>query len=153
MDLNEARDLAEALMEDFDLTRYGWTFRWDDSVRRFGVCRFTDYSIGLSRKIVRMNDRAEVEDTIRHEIAHALAPRTAAHGPVWEAFCEVTGAKPQRCSDAKAPEPGWVVRCPSGCQTHRRYRVSSRLKTASCGYCHETFVIERATVDEIAQMG
>ena len=65
--------------------------------RTFGLCDFLKREIRISRKLAAINDRAVVEDVIRHEVAHALAGRGAGHGPRWVDACSVTGARPRAC--------------------------------------------------------
>jgi len=93
----------------------GWRFAFDDAKRRFGAChRGWDKKITLSRPLTLLNDRAEVEDTIRHEIAHALCPPKCGHGPAWKVMCKRTGAKPERCydrEDVDAPKGDWQATC------------------------------------------
>jgi hypothetical protein len=71
--------------------------------------------ISLSRAFVEGNERAVVEDTIRHEVAHALAwehDRETGHGAAWAKWCEVTGAEPRRCYDeAEVVLPAPRYRC------------------------------------------
>jgi hypothetical protein len=35
-------------------------------------------------------------DTLRHEVAHAIAGHAAGHGPAWRAACRMVGANPER---------------------------------------------------------
>ena len=95
MNLFDARDLAVRLMKEFKL--FGWRFRFDSARRRFGQCSYCDKIISLSKHLVAINDRSQVENTIRHEISHALAGHTAGHGPAWRQMAMSCGAKPERC--------------------------------------------------------
>lgn len=125
MNADEAVYLAEDILEEFRLT--GWTVALDNSVARFGVCRYRTKTISLSRRIVELNDEAEVEDTIRHEVAHALAGSDAGHGPEWRAACLRTGARPFRCYDSSAivtPVPRWHLICPEHGVIATRHRRS-----------------------------
>ena len=77
------------------LTVRGWTFGFDRARRRLGVCRPRDKRITLSAHLSRTLPPAEVEDTVRHEIAHALdhelhpsCPRPTCPRP------DVEGARP-----------------------------------------------------------
>ena len=68
--------------------------------RTFGLCDFAKREIRISRKLAAINDRAVVEDVIRHEVAHALAGPGSGHGPRWRDACRVTGAQVRACIDA-----------------------------------------------------
>ena len=73
MDLSVAEKLAISLMDRHGLLDKGWHFKYDNAVKRFGVCMFRPKVIGLSSKLTLLNDREKVKDTILHEIAHAIA--------------------------------------------------------------------------------
>jgi predicted SprT family Zn-dependent metalloprotease len=141
--LADAEKLALELMAQFGLMP-NWRFEFDDAVRRFGCChrhntrrymggRFAQLSDGgkitLSRELVSRNDREQVEDTIRHEIAHALCPPRCGHGPEWKAMCARTGANPERCYDhteVDAPQGDWTATC-GGCgRVHHKFRQPKR---------------------------
>ena len=64
-------------------------FGWDDSRRRAGQY-WPDGSITLSRHLMAIWPQPEIDDTIRHEIAHALAPLDSNHGPAWRHACRIT---------------------------------------------------------------
>lgn len=102
MDLQLAGKLAIAEMDKYHLISKGWTFRFDNARRRFGLCRYTTKTIYLSRHLVGMNAEAEVLNIIRHEVAHALAGSAAGHGRLWKLQCLVTGARPERCYSQKS---------------------------------------------------
>ncbi len=135
MNTTEAENLARTLMADFSVT--GWRFAWDRSVRRFGQCRHRSREIGLSRPLTELNDRAEVEDVIRHEIAHALAGPDAGHDQAWKRACVVTGARPERCYDSAAvekPPAPWRVECPRcGTIAERHRRPRGKVTHTRCG--------------------
>lgn len=122
-------------MAEFGLTAKGWRFQWDDAERRFGCChhgfgfnrltgapvQLKDPYISMSRSLTLLNDQAKVEDTIRHEIAHALCKpqRGVHHGDDWKRMCAVTGAKPVRCysaADTVVVKQDWSATC-EGCGT------------------------------------
>jgi hypothetical protein len=71
-------------MGAFGLTAAGWTFAFNDRRRSLGYCRFPSRGrpgrVELSRHHVRKNPLGAVENTLRHEIAHALAGEPG-HGP------------------------------------------------------------------------
>lgn len=76
-----------------------------------GICKYRKKAIELSAEYVRLNGQDRVLDTIRHEIAHALAGAKAKHGPVWKTWCLQVGAKPERCAPATTPatEKRWQL--------------------------------------------
>lgn len=129
--LEDARVLAELWMEHHGLR--GWRFAFDNAARRCGYCDGRRRVISLSRPYVEMNDEAEVEDTILHEIAHALAPEGEHHGPRWRAIAARIGASPVRCAgeEVRMPPPPFIGKCPACQREIRRHRR----RNISCGRC------------------
>ena len=60
-----------------------WSFKFDNAKRRAGLCSWDKKTISLSLHFVLMNKKDEVELTLLHEMAHALAPHREHHGRVW----------------------------------------------------------------------
>jgi SprT protein len=136
MTLEHAQKLAEDLLRRHKLAPE-WSFAFDRSKVRFGKCNFGKRQISLSRHLVQLNSEQEVRDTILHEIAHALAPRGAGHGPVWKALARSIGCSGQRCygQEVLRPTPKHKATCPS-C---RRVIYRHRRTTIACGKCAPVF--------------
>jgi len=137
------------LMEAHGLTRLGWTCVFDERpVSRFGQCRTIEKQIGLSLKLVVLNNEDAVRDTILHEIAHALDTvrhgRHSGHGPRWKAICREIGANP-RCyysesvvtpvTKPRKLSPIRIGRCQRCATEYPRRRVMA----TSCGKCSKTY--------------
>ena len=118
------------------LTARGWTFGFDRARRRLGVCRPRDKRITLSAHLSRTLPEAEVEDTVRHEVAHALDHELnpsrrgrRAHDATWRALARRCGAAPERCftgdvpTDPTAP---YAAACPSCGASRDLYRQPVR---------------------------
>lgn len=114
---------------------HDWNARVDHAKTRFGVCNYTKKTIGVSLSLARVNPLSETEDTILHEVAHALAGHSAGHGPLWKAKCREIGARPIRCSSANGVEPKWLVVCPNGHVRGGRHRRTKAVERRSCGEC------------------
>jgi len=129
MELNAAQQLASRLLSEFGLAQQGWIFDWDDAKRRFGSCSHRRKTITLSRVLTLRNEPKQVEDTIRHEIAHALCDAKEHHGPAWKAMCVRVGANPERCFDSEevdTPMGDWRATC-GGCgRVHHKFRRPKR---------------------------
>ncbi len=134
MNVAEAVELGEILLGEFGL--YSWAIALDRSKVRFGQCRHRNHTIGLSKALVELNAREDVEDTIRHEIAHALCGVGAGHGRAWKSMCYRVGARPQTCYDSNkvvaAPAP-WALVCPTDGYRHPRHRRTARKYVHRCG--------------------
>lgn len=143
-------------MAEFGLTAQGWRFEWDDAERRFGCChhgygftrighapvRLKDPYISMSRSMTLLNEQPKVEDTIRHEIAHALCKpqKGVHHGEDWKRMCRVTGAKPERCysaADTVVVKQDWSATC-GGCGTiYYKKKMPRAYHTFSCPECRK----------------
>lgn len=69
--------------------------------RALGRCVYSRNEIELQRRYVQENSVEIVLDTIRHEIAHALAGHKAGHGPEWKMWAIKVGAVPEATVDSK----------------------------------------------------
>jgi predicted SprT family Zn-dependent metalloprotease len=136
MDLTKARKLALRLMREHAVPG-DWVFQFDRSKVRFGKCNYGEKEISLSEYLVELNDEAEVRDTILHEIAHALLPRGAGHGPKWRAMAESIGCQPRRCygEEVARPLPKYKGTCPGCRRVIRRHRRTM----IACGKCSPVF--------------
>lgn len=144
MDLRTTEKLALELMAKHGLDKTIWSFKWDNSKKRFGVCKYSFKSrfdrtiirgiIGLSRHLVELNDEPKVRDTILHEIAHALCPGQG-HNIVWKRKCIEIGAIPIRCYSSKeveTPTMRYQAVC-DGCQTlHQKTKIVKPSVKRSC---------------------
>lgn len=136
MNLNETEKQARALMAAHGVAHLDFAF--DNGKRRLGATHFIGgkpIKITLSKHFVQKQTPDEVRDTVLHEIAHALAGRTAGHGPKWKAQARAIGANPQRCSDTTArPEAAVQGFCPN-CQTVTAQMHRLPLRVYYCAPC------------------
>lgn len=126
MNHSAALHLAITLMNKHNLLVSGWSFKFDNAKRRFGVCSHRKMTISLSRHLVGLNDKEQVEDTILHEIAHALVGPGHGHDAVWKAKCVEIGAKPERCyndDDVTVPTAKYKAICDGCGRTHKVHRL------------------------------
>jgi predicted SprT family Zn-dependent metalloprotease len=93
MIINDARSLAYTLLERYGLSH--WSVKFDRAVKRFGQCQYEGQAISLSTKLTELNSKDRVEQTILHEIAHALT-RGHGHDRVWRAKALAIGHKSGR---------------------------------------------------------
>jgi predicted SprT family Zn-dependent metalloprotease len=137
MELSQAEQLA------IDLIRKHcpiYSFKWSKATRCFGTCNRTDKVITLSKPLTELNDIHNVQDTILHEIAHALTPTDKGHGWRWQEMCRRLGAKPVRCYSGEnvilppTNRRGFIYECP-GCKKEiTRYKTIINRKV-SCRDC------------------
>jgi predicted SprT family Zn-dependent metalloprotease len=134
----DAHYLGTALLREHGLD--DWKFVLDNSKRRVGECRYHKREIGLSIWFLEKSSEAEIEDTIKHEIAHALVgPDVKSHGDEWKAKAVEVGAKPRALAGEEAvssAKPNYVMRCPSCGREWPRYRMRRRNFGAKCPNCN-----------------
>ena len=133
MKLHEAETLGNTLMKLHGLN--DWTFKFDNSVRRFGACMYRGKIISLSRKMVEINNVSKVKNTILHEIAHAIAGYRAGHGNEWKEVCIRIGAKPERCyssKDTNVVKLKYYAVCGACGKEHEKARIKYKERKRSC---------------------
>ena len=123
MDLKVLEEIARQEMRANGL--HGWTFALSNAKRRLGVCKYKEKRIEIAEYYARHSPEESVLDTLRHEIAHALAGPAAKHGPRWKAVAARLGATPRACetSGQAVVQPGdWRATCPACRKTVHLYR-------------------------------
>lgn len=98
MDLMTAQTKALEAMAQHGLTKSGWTFSFDRATSRLGQTNFTKKKITISKHFTSAATEEQFEQTLLHEIAHALLPPFAKHGPVWKQTARAIGYKGSRTS-------------------------------------------------------
>jgi predicted SprT family Zn-dependent metalloprotease len=129
MNIEETRKLAEKLFKEFGLEDYKFKISSRTGVKYLGRCWPRQKYIEISLwHIVKHPEH--VEETVRHEIAHALDYirfKKIGHGLSWKAMCLVTGANPSKviCYDTT---PLWRAKgtCPKCGKTFFRLRMPRR---------------------------
>ena len=138
MNLLEAKSLAIELMDKHNLLDLGWHFSFDNSKRRFGVCKHRIKAIGLSAPLTELNDISQVKDTILHEIAHALVGANEGHNWVWKQKAIEIGCNGERCYsriDVEMPKGNYQAICPNCKHIHNKYKAPRKTVRQSCGVC------------------
>jgi predicted SprT family Zn-dependent metalloprotease len=133
MNTEELETIAAREMARYGLQ--GWTFALADTRRRLGACLYGKKRIEIAAYHAANSPAESVLDTLRHEIAHALAGPAAGHGPLWKAIAVRLGATPRACE--VSPEipikPGaWQATCPTCSRTVHLYR---RPRSLAGYYC------------------
>lgn len=128
--LEQAINRGYALMKMHGLT--DWSLKLDHARRRAGSCDYNKKQITLSRHYVRFAEVAHIEDTILHEIAHALVGPKHGHDAVWRMKAREIGCTATRCHTLEFASPPWVMHCPKGCFESPRHRRTPNLVCAKC---------------------
>ena len=104
MTINQAIVLARKIISKHSELRY-WTVTSNNRKRAFGVCSYTNRQIELSSHLVPVMTDEAINDTIVHEIAHALCPNHS-HDNVWKQKCIELGGSGQRCGGVEKYKNG-----------------------------------------------
>ena len=88
MNLADARVMAEELIQQH-CPHY--TFHFNNQKRTFGICKYHDQRIELSRVHTQLEPEEKVRNTILHEIAHAIAGHENGHNRVWKSIARSIG--------------------------------------------------------------
>lgn len=136
MDTHEMRLIAEAA-----LVRHGlsdWTFGFDRGTNRFGLCRYTEKRITMSRRLVELNDVERCKSTLMHEVAHALVGYAHGHDAVWQAKAIELGSDGRaRFSESNTKMTyKYKARCGVCGTEHKRQKMTARANRESCGVCY-----------------
>lgn len=109
-------------------------FKLNSNKRRLGVCKFRrDRWLGTEKCLqVELSvyvfplGWAEIEKTLKHECAHAIAGSKAGHGPEFVRVCQRLGIPGDRCGPVMSSiEHKFTMRCSNGCWSkpvHKRKR-------------------------------
>ncbi len=122
---------AHFLMQKHGLTRQGWRFRFDHARVRAGQCSYAKKFISISRHFATNASRAEVTDTLLHEIAHALTPNHG-HDRVWRSVALELGCNGQRCHSSRFMKARYIQQCSNRCWQREAHR---KRKNLVCRYC------------------
>lgn len=129
--------VASELMRQHGLDS-SWKFAFDSAKQRAGLCNYTDFEISLSKYIVQYHSIDQSEQVILHEIAHALAGKSAGHGPNWKKVAKSLGYRGEKFTGKEIAEKTakFIGQCRNG---HRHYRFKSPRAKLACGYCGRGF--------------
>jgi len=132
MDLFDAEIMAKELISKY-VPHYRFAFNNLKTVN--GQCNYTTRTINLSRPLTKLRSREAVQNTIMHEIAHALT-QGSKHGHAWQMQMLRFGLKPERCSSDKVDKSSisnWKAVC-RFCRKESFFVRKPRV-VRSCGDC------------------
>ena len=132
--LVRVQEYARTMLDAYGLT--DWKVGWGRSKIDAGICEHggkTPKTLRFSAPLFSVWTWAQCEDTILHELAHALTPGKG-HGPIWKAKCRELGAKPTARwgADGERKIQRWMGLCPSGHEINRDRRPKDRLSCLKC---------------------
>jgi predicted SprT family Zn-dependent metalloprotease len=128
MNLKLAEVIAQDLMRFYNLK--DWSFSFDRSLTRLGLCSHSKKTISLGTHATTVNTEEQVINTVLHEIAHALVGSAHGHDATWRAKAIELGHSGARCGTiaVKAPSKHAII-CHSCNTTWNLYRLTKRYQT------------------------
>jgi len=111
----------------------GWSFQFDHATQRAGCCNYQTRVISLADAYARSATDEEIDDTLLHEIAHALVGKAHGHDQVWQAQAVALGCSGQRCYDVQFTPPRYIMTYTNACWVTTAER---RQRGAVCRTCH-----------------
>ena len=146
--LLEIEALAHRLLTKFKsdgTLPHAWAFGFDLATSRAGVCRYSERRIDLSVSYCLAATRAEIEDTVLHEIAHAIVGPRHNHDAVWKAKAREIGCAGERCHRVQHSTPKWVGECGCGQQWFRQTLQRRIMRNRVCAKCNGVITWRRNT--------
>ena len=130
-----------------------WSFQFDNGRKRAGSCQYGTQVISLSYEFAKHAPEDEIQDTILHEIAHALVGKAHNHDDVWQATAIEIGCSGRRCHDLQFTLPRYIVQCEHGCwvATAERRRHNVICKRCRGALVYQTYTEERWQHAQAAQ--
>lgn len=131
MTLNEALDYTDMKLHEHGLIDEGWRASVNNRKSCFGVCNYTQKTIGLSSILIPNCNDKNVKETILHEIAHALTPGHH-HDKVWKRKCIEVGGN----GEAQGGTENYI-------NGDNGFLLKQSKYTATCPECGHTEAIHR----------
>lgn len=127
--------LAKELFKQFGIEEY--KFYRTKTTSRLGYCDYRTRTITVS-----LYNTDDWEDTLRHEIAHAVQFKRDGysdhHGKRWQEVCLEVGAEPKRCGHMEVPHKYKLV-CNECGETYLR---NKKMFGYRCGKCKGSLNLE-----------
>ena len=124
-------NLARSEMDKYVLCN--WKLELDYAKVRAGACHFTEKKISFSRHFLKNADQLDINDTILHEIAHALVGPKHGHDRVWKNMAKKIGCSAKRCHTLEFSEYKWIRFCTNYCWEQKVHRRKLNLICKKCG--------------------
>lgn len=140
--LNVIAEQARSLLTRHHLAQ--WSFQFDHGSRRAGCCHYTTQVISMSVEFARHASAQDIQETLLHEIAHALVGKFHNHDAVWQAKAREIGSTGRRCHNLQFTPPRYIVTCERRCWVAT---VERRGRGLICKHCHSPLVYFTYTAD------
>lgn len=133
-DFEHFRDFLELARNQ--MNKHGlvdWALDLDYAKVRAGACFFRERKISFSRNFIKKSSKEDIQDTILHEIAHALVGPKHGHNKVWKEMALKLGCSAKRCHTLEFSEYKWLRFCANQCWQQKVHRKKLNLICKKCG--------------------
>jgi len=135
----------------------GWKFEFNSRKRAAGLCDPRNKTIYISKYLLsqNLNKGLEFENTIRHELAHAIdfeMRGTSDHGRIWKAIAREVLCTAKRCytnSEIADKKSKYTLVCGNCKKETPSHKIKKR--QAACGSCCNTYNYGRFSSDYILE--
>lgn len=137
--LESFKEVIERHFDHHKMSELGWRFNFDEAKKRLGCCNHNKKLITFSLPYVMINEVEHMEDTVLHEIAHALVGPFHQHDWMWRCKANMIGAIPRACSSdprIKEPPGPYMMKC--NCRTHYFHRHTVLKNRYTCIHCRKS---------------
>ena len=131
-----------ASAKTYRLDRKGWTFEFNSRKRAAGLCAPGKKVIYISEYLLmqNLNKALEFENTLRHELAHAIdfeMRGTSDHSRVWKAVAREVLCTAERCFTSEQIADTRQTKYTLICDTCKKKSPSHKIKKrkSACGDC------------------
>jgi len=114
-----------------------WSFQFDYGTRRAGSCQYDKCVVTMSYDYAKQASEEELQDTLLHEIAHALVGKAHNHDDVWRAKVVEIGGSGNRCHNRRFTPPRYIMKCVNNCWVVTAER---RRRGVVCKHCHSEII-------------
>lgn len=137
MPLDLIESYADDMFRQYGLHEQGWTFGFEVTVSRGGVCDYTNKQIRMSVSYCLKADAHDIRDTVLHEMAHALVGPGHNHDRVWRAMARSIGCSGDVTTNVRIRESKlskYVGSCDCS-NAWTRNRLTKRARRVICSEC------------------
>lgn len=132
----KVRTMAHAIMQRHGLLVKGWRFQFDNARKREGHCKFHEQLITIPKHYAIHGSFAENQDTILHEVAHAIAGWWNGHNETWRMVAKQINCSGEEFGFLEVDKPKYKKQCRRNCWSDE----VSRKTNAQCYECGDIVV-------------
>tara|TARA_Y200000002_G_C22622685_1_gene638895 strand:- start:526 stop:1077 length:552 start_codon:yes stop_codon:yes gene_type:complete len=131
-------DFANLKLENYNLN--DWNITFDYAKRRAGACLYSTKELSFSVYFLRNSSSSHINDTLLHEIAHALVGPNQGHNDRWKKKALSIGCSGQVYHTFNFSVPSWIKYCSNNCWEQKSYR---RKRNLICKICRSEVLYKK----------